>query len=333
MHIRMKVNTGIIAVWGMMSVLYYIGKIITGGQQLEYREWVNNWYVLLFWFIPLLLIGVNFWLQLRKLHEQEKGRKLRTICFSIYCIFSVMFFMAAIFLYALMHDTTETTLDDGNFRIGVRAGSQTEYYYAEPVNLFTRKAFEWNNDKYAESLSKTYDAVFQYTGDDENGNPQFAASEYFDIKVTVYGIDDDGSNALDEDLRFMVTSARLQEEREKYFISGEEFELYYEDYFGWSSPKNPVYALVVYDDLIEIEETAEDIVAFIKNECENAVRADGKPLYEKMYGSIYILFKSSDGSEYIGTRNIPYANYDSIWVNDENVSVEDIISDLESGFR
>lgn len=55
-------------------------------------------------------------------------------------------------------------------------------------------------------------------------------------------------------------------------------------------------------------------MAFIKNECENAVRADGKPLYEKMYGSIYILFKSSDGSEYIGTRNIPYANYDSIFI-------------------
>ncbi|MCD8230223.1 MAG: hypothetical protein LUD14_00070, partial [Clostridiales bacterium] len=45
------------------------------------------------------------------------------------------------------------------FRIGVRAGSQYEYYYAEPVNLFTRKAFEWNNDKYAESLFASVDYI------------------------------------------------------------------------------------------------------------------------------------------------------------------------------
>lgn len=104
----------------------------------------------------------------------------------------------------------------------------------------------------------------------------------------------------------------------------------YRDFYYNSTPKNPVYAVVVYQD--KIKETAEDLTAFIKNECETAVRADGEPLYANMYGSIFLLFKGQEKSDYISTRNIPYGE-DGLWIYDESVNVEDIISVLEAEFR
>lgn len=331
-HLRRTVNIACVAAWGLLSALYYVGKRVVELNGLEYREWVNNWYVLLFWLIPLALIGVNLWIWAHRKRGHEKHRGLKFLCFAIYCFLAVLFFCAALFLYALKHDTTEVTLDDGNYRIRVSEGYGSVYYYAEPVKVFTRKAFTWDRDRYAESLSKIYDAQFQYAGDDEDGNPQFTASEYFDIRVTVYGIDDDGPNELDENLRYMVTSARLQEEWDTYFTHGEEAVLFLPRLrFPESSQQYSVYALVVSSD--KLEETAEDIAAFIRNECQNAVRADGEPLYENLNGSIYLLFQEVGTSDYVGARNFAYGYETSIAVHDESVTAEDILPVLERGFQ
>lgn len=294
--------------------------------QLEYRNWVNSLYIALLWFLPLFLIGWNLW---KKINIAYEINKFSSIIFISYCVVGILTFLSANFVYALIDDTWETTLADGNYRVGFSTGSKSEYYYTEPVNIFSRRRFEWTVEKYAESLSKVYHAKFQYMGDDD-GNPQFISPEYEDITVTVYGVDDSGENALDEDFCFMVTSSRLKQEWDTFFTNGEECVLYYQDYYYKSAQRNPVYAVVVYRD--RIEETAKDLAAFIKNECETAVRTDGEPLYANMNGSIYLLFKEYEESDYIGTRNIPYGEKNSSWIYDASVKGDDILSELESEF-
>ena len=68
----------------------------------------------------------------------------------------------------------------------------------------------------------------------------------------LYGVDDSGENALDEDFCFMVTSSRLKQEWDTFFTNGEECVLYYQDYYYKSAQRNPVYAVVVYRDRIEM---------------------------------------------------------------------------------
>lgn len=114
------------------------------------------------------------------------------------------------------------------------------------------------------------------------------------------------------------------------FSSGEELVLDYRDFYYNSMPKNPVYAVVVYQD--KIAETAKDLTAFIQNECKTATRADGEPLYANINGSIFLFFKEEEDSDYFSTRNLPYGE-DGLWIYDENVKVEDIISVLNAGFR
>lgn len=330
MRNRSKVNGTAVAIWIGMILIYHVAQYLLETKQLEYRNWVNSLYIALFWLIPLLLIGLNLWW---KLHITREKKKFSSMIFSSYCVAGILIFLLANFIYALIHDTSEAILTDGNYRVRISTGflQESEYYYAEPVNVFSRRRFEWTVEKYAESLSKTYNAEFQYTGDDDEGNPQFTSSEYADITVTVYGVDDSGTNALDEDLRFMVTSLRLEQTWDTFFTNGEECVLYYQDYYSKSTQRNPLYAVVVYQD--KIEETAEDLAAFIKNECETAVRADGEPLYAYMNGSIFLLYKEHEDSDYIGTRNIPYGEKTSYWIHDASVNVEDILSDLESGFH
>lgn len=65
---------------------------------------------------------------------------------------------------------------------------------------------------------------------------------------------------------------------------------------------------------------------------ETAVRTDGEPLYANMNGSIYLLFKEYEESDYIGTRNIPYGEKNSSWIYDASVKGDDILSELESEF-
>ena len=87
---------------------------------------------------------------------------------------------------------------------------------------------------------------------DDDGNPQFISPEYEDITVTVYGVDDSGENALDDDFCFMVTSSRLKQEWDTFFTNGEECVLYYQDYYYKSAQRNPVYAVVVYRDRMNL---------------------------------------------------------------------------------
>lgn len=327
MYKKVKINMMVVITWLVIILIHHIIQHSLEIKQLEYREWVNSWYIILLCLLPLLLIGWNLgW----KFHLTQEKKNLWGTIFVSYCIVGILIFLFVLFLYALIHDTSETTLTDGNYRVRVSLGYENEYYYAEPVNVFSRRKFEWTIDKYEESLSKTYDAEFQYVGDDESRNPQFASPEYGDIIVTVYGIDDDDTNALDEDLRFMVTSSRLEQKWDTFFTNGEELVLDYRDFYYNSIPKNPVYAVVVYED--KTKETAKDLAAFIKNECETAIRADGKALYANIDGSIFLLFKGQGDSDYISTRNIPYGKI-GLWSYDESVTAADILSELNAEFR
>ena len=327
MHKKVKINVIVLIAWVVMILIYHIVQHYLEIRQLEYREWVNSWYIILLCLLPLFLIGWNLW---RKYHLAQEKKKLWGTIFGSYCIVGILIFLFTLFFYALLHDTSETTLTDGNYRVRVSCGYENEYYYAEPIYVFARRRFEWTTEKYEESLSKTYDAKFRYIGDDESNHPQFISSEYENVIVTVYGIDDHDTNALDEDLRYMVTSSRLEQKWDTFFTNGEELVLDYRDFYHNNIPKNPVYAVVVYED--KIEETARDLAAFIKNECETAVRADGKALYANIDGSIFLFFQRQGDSDYISTRNIPYGKI-GLWSYDESVTAADILSELNEEFR
>ncbi|MCD8376951.1 MAG: hypothetical protein LUD69_08405 [Oscillospiraceae bacterium] len=317
----------IFALWALLILAYHAGKWIVEANQLEYRQWVGDWYTLFFWLLPLILLGALLW-QFRSGREEGRARKLLTAGFAVYLFVAALVFAAAIFIYALSVKTTESTMSDGNYKITVMTGYHDyTVYYAEPATIFARRTFEWDNNRYAESLSRMYGADFQYIGEDAQGNPQFSAAAYFDIAVTVYGVEDD----IEDDLRYMVTSARLEQEWDTYFTSGEELVTYNHDYYSYASYRNPVYAVAV--SRSTAAGAAQDLAAFIQNECENAVRADGEPLYEWLDGSVYLLFQGNGGdSEYSGTRNIPYGINGNSWSYDAGVQAEDLLSVFSSYF-
>lgn len=149
MHKIIKINVIVVITWMVMILSYHMVQYSLEIRKLEYREWVNSWYTILLSLLPLLLIGWNL---LWKFHlAQEKKNLLRKI-FCSYCIVGIFIFLFILFLYALLHDTSETTLTDGNYRVRVSLGYENEYYYAEPVNTFSRKRFEWTTEKYEASL-------------------------------------------------------------------------------------------------------------------------------------------------------------------------------------
>lgn len=313
------------SIWLLIIALYNATKFIIEKNGMELRSWVDNVYALLTWGIPVILIGVILWTACSR--QIIRGWKIfLKICFFTYCVAGTFVFMVAMLLSALS-EKTEGKMNDGNLIISDSSGYNA--YYAEPIGIFARKKFEWDNDKYAESLSEIYKGEFNYIGKDDNGNPQFTSPEYFNIPVTVYGVDSE----IDEDLRYMVTSTRLQQEWDNYFTHGEELIRYYQDYYsdpGSLPDRNPVYAIVVYRD--SMQEASEDIASFIRNECQNAKRSDDKALYKNMNGSIFILFKEDKDSDYCGTRNIPYGKRTYSWIYDENADAEEIYSDLKNEF-
>ncbi len=91
---------------------------------------------------------------------------------------------------------------------------------------------------------------------------------------------------------------RRRFEWDEYFTHGEELVLFRHDFYSYGQNAErwtSVYAIVVHED--KLEETVKDITAFIWNECENALRADGQPLYANVNGSIYLLFQKEEGAE------------------------------------
>ncbi len=328
MHRRAKINVIIIAIWILIILIYQGIALFLDSTMLEYREWVNTLYVMLVWFIPLALIGSNLgWSS----SHAVKHRKIKTTGFIFYCVIAVLVFFVAVFVYLLAHDTEETKLTDGNYRVSVSTGFpqvDTEYYYTEPAGIFLRKRFEWSNEKYADSLSAIYHADFYYVGNTSEGDPQFAASEYFDIPVTVYGISDYDKNELVENLQNQITAARLKEQWNMYFGNGETLSSY---------GKERNYPFQYYETITSItinqEQTtvlAADLSNFIQNECENALRQDGVPLYQYFNGVIYILFQSDgETTDDSNIKTIQYGTKTYSWIYDATVTYEDILSKLE----
>ncbi len=328
---KFKVEYFYFFLWIAIMIFYRGLLFLLQRNQLECREWVTQAHLLLMWGIPLLIIGTLIW----RLHQKlPKWQTLVTAGFVVYCILAVLVFLSVAFCSAFLQNTTEFTMDDGNYEISVSGGfleGISYRYYAEPVTIFARKRFEWDEKRYAQSLSKIYDVDFHYVGNNEHGDPQFSSPSYYDIIVTVYGVE---SHKIYDDLNTQLTSLRLQEEWNKHFVHGEELVLFHHDFYSDSSSnRTPIFALVVVPD--KLEDIAADIVSFIKEECDSATRTDGKKLYKNVNGSICLLFKESETStEYIRTRNIPYGtsgNY--FWLHDASVTAEEIISDLEYEFQ
>ncbi len=319
--------------WLGNIVIYRAFRYFLEWRQLECREWVTQTHLLITWITPIFLLGLAIW-RARENKEDGKARKWLTVGVWLYGVFAVGMVFVVIICCALVQNTTEVKLNDGNYEILVTKGGlgEIEYvYYAEPVTIFARRRFEWDEQRYADSLSRIYDTEFVYVGDSPYGDPQFSSSDYYNNIVTVYGID---RPEIWEDLSYIITSQRLQQEWDKYFTHGEELVLFRHDFYSVSrntERRTPVYAVVVYED--KLEETAKDITAFIRNECTNALRADGEPLYENVNGSISLLFKEKDGTEYVGTRNIPYGTKGGAYVYGADVTEEEILGQLVKAFE
>lgn len=326
---RLKTDCLVLCGWGIFIFSYHNISTVLSARQIELRLWVQDWYHVILWLFPVIMIEVLI-LQVRNyfVSQSRKARSGLMVAGSIFYSLIAFIFLVMQFIGYSFNRDSETTMKDGNLRIGrTDAGYVVDVDYAEPVTVFARKCFTWDPKRYAESLSKIYDTEFIYVGDD-SGYPTFYSDDYPNIYPKVYGIDDE----IDEDLRYLVTSSRLQEEWETYFTHGEDLVRYVpEKYYGTESERSPVYALVVYRD--KQGETSEDIAAFIKGECESAKRPDGKGLYDNLNGSIYLLFKDEPDGEILSTRNIPYGKKTQSWIYDAAVTAEDILFDISREFE
>lgn len=125
------------------------------------------------------------------------------------------------FIYVLVNAFTITSdekMPDGNLVVAEPYGMESIHHYAEPVAIFFRRDFSFDEVRTADSLSKIYGVPFQAVRE-EHGQWFYASVAYPEIEVTniLYGYTE--TSYLDNNFRLALTSKRLEEHQDIELVS------------------------------------------------------------------------------------------------------------------
>ncbi|MGN0484975.1 MAG: hypothetical protein ACI4HI_15635 [Lachnospiraceae bacterium] len=313
----------------LIGVGYFLGKKILLNYNLEYQYWIEILLRNIIWFVPLIMIGV-FLFRVRK--KTEKGRRAAfTVVFVTYCMVAVVLSFGYILFNAFTMSTDEK-MQDGNLIVTVQNGSQTVYYYAEPVGVLFRRKITFDDARIAESLSKIYDAKFLCQKTD-NGEVVFVSDLYPRIKVQMMREGYTKSTYLDNTLRYEITSQQLGKHRN--FFDENNVQLV--SYTYGKTKENPegygsCYAVLVTDE--NKEAAAKSICNFIRTTLCDDTRSDGKSCWNNLDGSIFLCTTDEETGEIKSLRNIPFSlDPDYSWILDENVTHAEVLEEIVNALK
>ena len=311
----------------IIVISYYIGKTVAGNAELEFRFWVDVLFRIIVWFVPVLLIGVMIVLSSVKQWKKRSGaRWIISFTLIIYGLAAAYLSFFYIFISAFTL-TSDQKMADGNLVVAVPHGLDCYHHYAEPVGIFFRRNISFDEDRLANSLSKIYDVNFINQRLD-SGETVYVSDDYPGIEVKILRHGYTESDYLDNDLKYALTSQKLEEHRTIFDKNGVELVPYI---FG-KSEEAPVgygtyYAVLITDD--NKEEAATAIAEFIRTTLNEDLRTDGESCWSNVDGSIFLVIKNEETEEYNSMRNIPFSlNPEYSWVFDENVIAEEIFEEI-----
>lgn len=324
-----KKTIGMITLFGLYIALlccYFFAKAQMEGTELSFRFWVDLSIWFLLWSVPLIVIGIWMFGMIQKIGKSNKVKRIfgytglgASVIVALFAMFSH---------YMMKTQYVDSTMTDGNLLVTESSFLEPNIYtYAEPVGIFLRREIIYDDERYAESLSKMYDAKFT-AQNDENGTTVFVSDVYPQIQVTVLGIDPFPTAGVKDTLKYQLTSQALVKHKDilddyhvelvpigscEAHLSSMDIELIHQQNI------DTVYAVLIHND--NAENIAKALATFIHTTLQEDVRADGKSLWDDTEGSIYLIFPD-DGYRF---RNIPFSHTPEYpFIYDENVDAKDI---------
>lgn len=313
-------------------IAYCLGRTIAGNLELEFRFWVDVLFRIVVWFVPALLIGIMILLACVKQWKKRSGaRWIVTFILVIYGL-AIAYLSFLYIFFSAFTITSDKKMADENLVVAVPHGLDCYHHYAEPVGIFFRRDISFDEERLADSLSKIYDASFLVQKAD-NGKVVYISDAYPGIEVKILRHGYTESTYLDNDLKFALTSQKLEEQKDIFDEHRVELVPYV---FGRTEELpdgNGTYNAVLVTDENQ-EAAAVAIAEFIKTTLREDLRTDGKSCWNSVDGSIFLVINQEGTLEYNCIRNIPFSsNPEYSWVFDENVITDEIFKEINNALK
>lgn len=316
-----------IGIYFLIVAGYFVGKAVAERQGLEYRYWADACFRIWVWFVPLLFAGAMLLKTCMRQWEQKSTWRW------LLAILLVCYVGAAVYvslLYVLLNAFTmasDEKLPDGNLAVAVPSGMESIHHYAEPVGLFFRKDFSFDEERTAKSLSRIYGVEFRPLRE-ENGQWVYGSDAYPGVEVTniIYGFTE--VSYLDNDFELMLTSKMLKEHREVFASHGVELVSYLYGQTSWNPEGKGICTAVLVSEENK-DRAADAIAAFIKVTLQEDLRPDGKSIWDCVDGSIFLVTDTREAGKYQSIRNIPFGlSPEYSWIYDEGVTASEIVEEI-----
>lgn len=325
---KTKRSIGIFICSYFLSVAaYYLGETVGKKQGLEYRFWVDACFRFWVWFVPIIFVGIILLkLCIRQWKHQSFRRWIMSVMLVVYTGAAVYFSLIYV-LVSLFTLTTDEKMPDGNLVVAVPNGMEALHCYAEPVGLFFRRDFSFDEERTAESLSKIYGITFQPLRK-ENDQWVYGSQGYPDVELTniTYGFTE--TSYLDCDFGLKLTSKMLETHQDVFESRGVELVSYI---YGCTkaNPEGQGSCTAVLVSEENKEHAAEAIAEFIKITLQEDLRSDGKSIWDCVNGSIFLVTSAEEEGEYQSIRNISFSlRPEYIWSYDASVTASEIAEEI-----
>ncbi len=315
----------------IIVIAYYIGKTAAVNAGLEYRFWVDVLFKIVVWFVPILLIGAMiFLICVKQWKKRSKTRWIISVLLVIYGLAAVYLSFLFIFVSAFTI-TSDQKMADANLIVAVPEGLDCYHHYAEPVGIFFRRDISFDDERLADSLSKIYDVNFLNQKTD-NGKTIYVSDAYpgIEVKILQHGYTE--STYLYNDLKFALTSQKLEEHRGIFAKNGVELVPYvFSRTEELPEGHGTYFAVLITND--NHKAAAVSITEFIQTTLKEDLRTDEENCWKSVDGSIFLVIKNEEIGEYKSIRNIPFSlNPEYSWIFDENVISEEIFEEINKAF-
>lgn len=264
-----------------IAAVYFAGEILLKEQGLEYRLWVDIAARLILWCVPFVLLGVLIW-HIRGYLLARGKNAAGGVLLGIFILFIIGSTLASVweaFVFVFRMES-ETRMPDGNLVVSKPLeydSLRSDSYYAEPVWGVARRRFFWDEERYADSLSRIYDTRFQAFSDEKLGTV-YQSEAYPEIKVQVWRAGYSPDDYLDENLRYLVTSEELEKKGAEFFGEAAELTDYTVDKSASATVDAPqayqVTALTIYED--QAKEASQKIALLSRMNCSMPEGLTGK---------------------------------------------------------
>ncbi len=315
-------------IYMVILIGYFLGKSGIQNTGLEYRFWVEAIFRIMVWFVPALFVGILLLLGcIRQWKRKSGSRWVLAIALIVYGLVAA-FLSFWYILFNVFTMTTDEVMPDGNLIVAVPEGMEYYHHYAEPVGLFFRRDITFDDERFADSLSKIYGVSFRAEKADGE-ETVYVSDMYPGIEIIIIRHGYTENTYLDTNFEYALTSQKLEEHQGIFGEQGVDLVPYV---FG-RTEENPegyrtYYAVLITDE--NQEDAATAIAEFIQTTLKEDMRADGKNCWERVDGSIFLVIRNEETGEAESVRNIPFSlRPEYSWVFDETVTREDILEDIK----